>query len=236
MVERRVGSRTALGGALVLLAASTAAAQALAPITAGAPPVAIEVPQAPGVTLTITAPTEVQIDATAASMDAQLHLFRGEELVTQDSDSGDGVNARIVTFLAPGSYDVRVSEWRGRTLAAQLQARTLPPMTPVATMTPGTPAVVNVPHADTPRDSSVEVALTITAAGTYQIDATDPSGQFDPELMLIQNSALLGSDSDSGGNRAARLTQALTPGEYRVRVRDWTNRACAVTVTATAQQ
>ena len=223
--------------ALGLAAAGTAAAQtALAPIAEGAPPSTLQVPAAPSATLTIAQPTEVQIDAMGAPMDAQLYLYSNGSLVTQDGDSGDGVDARIVTFLMPGTYEARVSEWQGRPMTVRVSAQQLAPMTPVASIAPGAPpAVVNAPQGDSARNASVEITLTIAAPGNYRIDATDPSGQFDPELMLIQGSQLLQQDSDSGGNRAAQIVRQLTPGTYTLRVRDWINRACAITVTAAAQ-
>ncbi len=213
---------------------ATPAAPPPAPGQLDGPPLAVAVPALPGVSFTVEASAEYQVDAMGSPRDAQLYLFRNGELVTTDSDSGDGVDARIVQFFEPGTYEIRVGEWRVRQMSARVQVTALAPLTPVGSVTPGRPTVVNVPHADSARESSAEVTLRITRAGTYRIDVTDPTNQFDPEGMLIQGTALLAQDSDSGEGRAAQITRALEPGEYRVRVRDWINRAAPLTVTVTA--
>ena len=200
----------------------------------GAPPITLQVPALPGYTLTVAQPGELQIDAIGAPMDAQLWLTQNGSIVTQDSDSGDGVNARIVAFVNPGTYEIHVGEWQLRPMTAQVQVQRLLPMTAVASIAPGAPpAVVNAPQGDSARNASVELTLTVAAPGNYRIDVTDPSGQFDPELMLIQNGALIQQDSDSGGNRAAQITRQLAPGTYTLRVRDWINRAAAISVSVT---
>ncbi len=217
----------AVGGAAVALAQVLPAAQI------GAPPTPVTSPPSPTLTLTLPAASEVQIDAMGAPMDAQLLLLQNDSLITQDSDSGDGVDARIQTFLAAGTYQVRIMEWRGRQMSARAQAQILPPMTPVAQIAPGAPpTVVNTPAADSARAASAEVALTVAAAGTYRLDATS-SG--DAELMIIQNGAIVAQDSDTGEGTNAQLTQALTPGVYTLRVRDYANRASAITVTVAPQ-
>jgi hypothetical protein len=166
-------------------------------------------------------------------MDAQLLLYQGDSLITQDSDSGSGVDARIVTFLAPGTYQVRVMEWRGRAMSARVQAQVLPPMTPVAQIAPGAPpTVINTPQGDSARAASAEASLTIATPGNYRLDATS-SG--DAELMIIQAGAIVAQDSDSGDGTNAQITRQLAPGTYTLRVRDYGNRASAITVTVAAQ-
>jgi hypothetical protein len=107
-------------------------------------------------------------------------------------------------------------------------------MTPVATIAPGaTATVVHAPAGDGARAASVELTLNVAAAGTYRIDVVSSDGSVDPELSLIQHAALVASDSDSGDGTNAQLVRALTPGAYTLRVRDWSNRAAALTVTVT---
>lgn len=224
---------------LVLLAmggASIALAQTLAPVAVGGPPIPVHVAMMPTTPLTIAAAGEYQIDAMGAPMDVQLMLLQNGGILTQDSDSGEGVDARIVQFLAPGAYDVRVSEWRGRAASARLQVTLLPPMTPVASIAPGAPpTIVACPAGDSARGASAEVALTISAAGNYRIDAVSADGSVDPEMQLIQGGALLQSDSDSGEGTSAQIVRSLTPGAYTIRVRDWINRAANITVSVAAQ-
>lgn len=201
------------------------------PITPGTPPSNAAVPAAPSLPLTISAPTEVQIDAISTNgTDAQLVLLSGDSVLTEDADSGDGVNARIITFLAPGSYAVQVWEWHHNAMTATVSAVALPPIPPAAAIAPGAPpAVVTTPASDHMRGASAEVSLTISAPGNYTIDAVSPG--FDAQLMIIRDNAEVGRDSDSGGNNNARWTGPLTPGTYGVRVFDWLNRAAPITVT-----
>ena len=93
------------------------------------PPQALAVPPPPGFVLNATEAGEYQIDATGQPMDAQLYIYQGNEAVADDSDSGDSTNARIIRFLQPGAYSVRVYEYRARPMSAQVQAQLLTPMT-----------------------------------------------------------------------------------------------------------
>lgn len=198
----------------------------------GAPAVPVNVPAMPGVTFTVATSAEYQIDVTSPEpMDAQLILFLNGSYVTSDSDSGDGVNARLVQFLAPGTYEIRASEWRHRATTASVTLLALPPLAPVGATTPGgPPVVVNAPTGDTDRASAGEVTLTIATAGNYRIDALGPT--CDSQIVLIQNGAEVTRDSDSGENNNAQVTTMLSPGTYSVRVYDWVHRACAITVSA----
>lgn len=213
---------------------AAAAAQALPVAAIGGAPVPLEVPRRPTLTMTLAAPSEVQIDAMGQGMDAQLHLFQNDQLVTQDGDSGEGTDARIVTFLPAGTFDVRISEWRGRPMSARVQAQILPPMTPAATIAPGAPPTpVSTPAGSSARAASAEVTLVVASAGTYRIDAV-AEGR-DAELVLIRDAAIVAQDSDSGEGVNASLTRALTPGSYTLRVRDFVNRASTITLTVAPQ-
>jgi hypothetical protein len=215
------------------LVGGTALSQAGLAITAGGPPVTASVPAAPTLTLTIATPSEVQIDATSTGADAQL-VLTGPGVTVEDSDGGDGVNARIITFLAPGTYEVQVWEWRGGAMTANVAAMVLPPLTAAATITPGAPpAPVTAPAGDSNRASSAEVTVTIATAGNYTIDAVGPATGCDSQLVIVRDNAEVGRDSDSGDENNARWTGPLTPGTYGVRVYDWINRACAINVSVT---
>jgi hypothetical protein len=217
------------------LGASVAIAQ-VAPLTVGAPPTTVAVPAMATAPFTIAAAGEYQIDAIAAGLDAQLMVVQGDAVVFEDSDSGDGVDARVVAFLAPGSYGARVWEYRGRAMGVRLRVQRLAPLASAATITPGAPpAIVNVAAGASPRESSVEVTLTIATAGTYRIDAVSPGAAIDPELMIIQNGAQLATDSDSGEGTSAQIVRAHTPGTYTLRVRDWVSRAGAISITVVPQ-
>jgi len=198
----------------------------------GAPPTAVEVAAVPGVSFTVAAAGEYQIDGTGTP-DVQLFLVQNGNVLQEDSDSGDGTNARLQTFLAPGTYEARVYEWHGRALAAAAQVTALEPLPSTATLTPGTPQLVQAPAGEMRRAASVEVTLEVRAAGNYRIDATsDPSR--DAQLLIHRDGAVVAEDSDSGDANNAQITRQLEPGSYRLRVYDWMNRDAAITVTATA--
>ena len=170
----------------------------------------------------------------ATGADAQLVLLLNGSTVLEDSDGGDGVNARIITFVTPGTYEVQVWEWRGGAMTANVSAMVLPPLTPAATIVPGAPpASVNAPAGDSNRASSAEVTLTIATAGNYTIDAVGPATGCDSQLVIVAQNAEVARDSDSGDANNARWTGPLTPGTYGVRVFDWINRACTIAVSAT---
>lgn len=196
----------------------------------GAPATAVTVPAAPGFAFTVGAPAEYQLDVTGdAPSDAQLYLFANGSYSNMDSDSGDGVNARLISFLTPGAYEVRAAEWRHRAMSAHVSVTLLPPLTPAGvTMPGGPPMTVNTLAAETDRESSAEVTLTVAAPGNYRIDAISPT--CDAQLLLHANGAEIGRDSDSGDANNAQLTTMLQPGAYNLRVYDWMHRACPITV------
>jgi len=198
----------------------------------GAAASVIAVPAVPAFNFTLDHAAEIQIDG-MGTPDVQLLLLSGgDNVITSDSDSGAGTDAQIVVFLAPGTYEARVSEWRGSALDARIQVTELGAMTPAGALTAGSPSAVTAPAGETRRAASAELTLEITTAGSYRVDATTAadSGR-DPELMIHRDGAIVGEDSDSGEGNNAQLVRALTPGTYRVRVRDWVNRDAAITVT-----
>ncbi len=221
-------------------AAPTAPAAPPAPVVSppgtlvpGAEPSVVAVPAVPAFNFTLDHPAEIQIDATGTP-DVQLLLLSGDSVINSDSDSGAGTDAQITTFLAPGTYEARVSEWRGRALDARIAVTEPEALTPVGALTTGRPSNVTAPAGETRRAASVELTLQITTEGSYRIDATTAEGSGrDPELMIHRDGAVVGEDSDSGDGNNAQLVRTLTPGTYRVRVRDWVNREAAITVTLT---
>lgn len=201
------------------------------PLTVGGPPVSIEIRALPGYSFTVTEPGEYQFDAVGAPLDAELRLDSADGFLAADSDSGEADDARLVTFLAAGSYEIHVAEALGRDLDARVSVTQADAIEPVAELAPGlAPAVVTSLEASEARAASVEVNLTIAEAGRFQIDATTVDPASDAEMQLMQNGTLLASDSDSGDGANARIERALTPGTYRVRVRDAAGRAAGIVV------
>ena len=189
----------------------------------------------PAYNFTTTAPAEYQIDATGTP-DVQLLVLSNGSLVAEDSDSGDGTNARVVAFLAPGTYEARVYEWRGRALTGAAQVTQLELLTPAGTIAPnGTAQTVSTPAGEYRRAASAELTLGIARHGSYRIDATSESGAGrDAALRIHRDGAVVAEDSDSGEENNAQITHQLAPGQYRIRVRDWVNREAQISVTVTA--
>ncbi len=207
-------------------------------IAVGAPTVTVNVAAAPRWQFVVAAPGEFQFDAVGMPADAQMSILDSNGWTqASDSDSGDGYNARLATFLAPGTYTVRVNEYNHVAATVQVSATQLSPMTPAATIAPGAPATtVTTPSADWDRPASAEVAITITAPGNYRINAaaTD-SSMCTSRIELIQNNASITSNSYGGPNSSAQIDQAMTPGTYTLRIRDTIYRACTHSVTVVAQ-
>lgn len=207
-------------------------------LTIGAPPVSVTVVAAPRWTFAVATPGEYQFDAIGMPQDAQLSILDSNGwTVTSDGDSGDALNARLATFLAPGTYTVRVNEYNHVAATVQVSVTTLAPMTPVATIAPGAPATtVTTPSADWDRPSSAEVAITITAPGNYRINAAATNSTMcTSRIELIQNNASITSNSYGGPNSSAQIDQAMSPGTYTLRIRDTIYRACTHSVTVVPQ-
>lgn len=203
----------------------------------GQPPVSAQIPIPPSFNLTIATAGEYQIDATGSPMDPELFVYMGDELIEQNDDGGDGLNSRIVRFMDPGTYSVRVVEHRARAFTAQVQAQQLQPLQPVGAITLGQPLVVTFP--DFPllqrprndRDAAKSITFNVAAAGNYTCDAAADNGR-DAKMALIQNGQMLEEDDDSGDGNNARISRQLQPGNYVIRVWDWIRRGdMRITVT-----
>ena len=201
----------------------------------GAPPTAVAVPAVTAFTFATTAAAEYQIDG-VGTPDVQLLVLQNDSVVAEDGDSGDGTNARVVAFLAPGSYEARFPEWQGRALTGTAQVTQLPLLAPAGQITPGAPpTTVSTTAGEYRRAASAELTLTIAAPGNFRIDATTASDAGrDAELMIHRDGAVVAEDSDSGEENNAQITHELAAGEYRIRVRDWVNRDAQISVTVTA--
>jgi hypothetical protein len=212
----------------------TALAQTYPALTAGAPAVTGQVPADPSLTLTIDTAQEVIIDAVSTNdTDAQIRLMHDGSYVADDSDSGEGTNARLAQFLAPGTYQVVVWEYQYRAMAANVTAVTAPAFVPVATIAPGAPATaISTPEGDWQRAASVEVALAVAAPGNYTITATPGDAQCSPEIMVIHDMAVDGyTISGTGSGTPATAVRPLVAGGYTLRIRNWWGHTCNMTLT-----
>ncbi len=214
--------------------AGTALAQTLPALTVGAPPATGAVAADPSLTLTVDAAQEIIVDAIATDGgDAQIRLMRDGSYVADDSDSGDGTNARLAWFVAPGTYQIVVWEYQYRAMAANVQVTAAPAFTPVATIAPGAPpAAISTPEGDWSRAASVEVALSVATPGNYAITAIPGDAQCSPEISVIHDMAVEGyAISGTGSGTPATAERALVAGSYTLRIRNWWGHACPMTLT-----
>lgn len=207
------------------VAAAQPAGAAPQALTLGGAPASLNLPIPPSFNLTIATAAEYQIDVTGTGGDPKVFLYQGETLVEDDDDGGEGTNARIVRFLAPGSYSVRVVEYRARAMTAQVQAQQLQELTPVGALTLGQPLVVNFPdfgfmnYPENDRAASKAVTLTVPAAGQYTCTAT-MDNERRVKMAIIQNGAVVAEDDQGFTEQQASITQQLQPGNYTIRVWD----------------
>lgn len=194
-----------------------------ATLVVGAPAATLAIPAAPSFNFTVPAAGEYQIDVMGQPMDAKVLLYQGDQHIETDDDGGDGTNARIVRFLAPATYSLRIHELRGRAATVQVTAALLPPMPSAGVVTPETPLTVNVPGGSDERSASAEVTLNIAQAGAYTIDAIGV-GDLDPKMQLIQNMGQLASNDDGGEGNNAQIRRQLAAGTYQIRVIDFRKR------------
>lgn len=210
-------------GAEGVVATQPDAVGAPLPIAIGQAPASLTVPTPPSFTLQVTTPGEYQIDVTASGGDPRLYLYQGETLLEDDDDGGEGSNARIVRFLAPGTYSLRVTEFRARPFVAQAQVQLLAPPTPVGALTLGTPLVIEFPETgflnrpENDRAASKSATLTIAAPGQYTCTASMDNDRR-ARIQLISNGTVLASDDQGFTESNASITQHLQPGTYEVRV------------------
>ena len=203
----------------------------------GQPPVSMQVAIPPSFNLTVATAAEFQIDASGSPMDPELFMYQGDQLVEQNDDGGGGLSSRIVRFLAPGTYSVRVVEHRARAFPAQVQAQQLQPLTPVGAVTPGAPLAVQFPDfpiLQRPRNdraAAKAVTFNVAAAGQFTCTAAASNGR-DAKMAIIQNGAILEEDDDSGQGNNASITRQFAPGAYIIRVWDWIRRG-DMTITVT---
>lgn len=205
----------------------------------GQPPVSLTIPIPPSFNLTIATAGEFQIDAMGSPMDAEIFMYQGDQLVEKNDDGGEGVNARIVRFLAPGTYSVRIVEHRSRAFTAQVQAQLLQPLTPVGSLTPGQPLQVQFPEVSflqrphNNREAAKSVTFNVTTSAQFTCGAAATNNR-DAQMAIIQNGIVLEEDDDSGEGNNASITRQFAPGNYIIRVWDWLKRSdMTITVTCT---
>jgi tyrosinase len=141
-------------------------------------------------------------------------------LVTEDDDSGQGSNSRIVSNLSAGTYFVRLRHFQaagtgnyGLSVSGAVQPQ--PNLTEIIVNGPaiqGTIAAAN--------ESDV-YSFNATQIATYTIVT---SGNTDTFVILNgpnNQNAFISQDDDSGPGQNSQIVRVLTPGMYFVRVRHY---------------
>ncbi len=207
------------------VAAAQPAGAAPTALELGAAPATLNVPIPPSFNLTVATAGEYQLDANATAGDPKLYVYQGETLVDNDDDGGEGNNARVVRFLTPGSYSLRVTEYQARAMTAQVQAQQLQPLTPAGALTLGQALSVEIPEfsfmnrPNNDREAAKAVTLTVAAAGQYTCTATMDNDRR-VKMAIIQNGTVVAEDDQGFTESNASITQQLQPGAYIVRVWD----------------
>ena len=198
-------------------------------LTLDAPPVTVRVDAMPTFSFTVTEAGEYQFDAVGMPADAQVTVYNEAGWSpTSDGDSGEGLDARAVGFLATGAYTVRVFESQHGALSGTFRI-TRPGALPAAgaLALDAEPIEIESPAAEADRASQAELALSITVAGPYVLRAAavDPA-TCQTALTLVRDGAVVGTGTAGGAEGGVVVARVLEPGAYAVRVRDTSNRAC----------
>lgn len=158
--------------------------------------------------------------------DPYIRLMQGTNELAHDDDGGEGLNSQLSHSLQPGTYTVRVTRFgSGQVTAPTPFTLTVSPATAGGTaraVTVGTPVTgAFTPGLPTDQHSKpyLDYQLTITAAGTYQINlVSSNTSVYDPYLRLMQGTNELAHDDDGAGNLQSRIQHQLQPGSYTIRV------------------
>jgi hypothetical protein len=155
----------------------------------------------------------LRLDMESSEFDSLLELG-GQGIELSDDDSGERLNARIVSLLEPGTYTVQVKA-NGQdtgvfTLKADLSAA--PADAGGGTLVVGQPRSARLLG-----NSVVTYQLRIPRNGDYVIDMQ--SDDIDSTLRLLRDGQTLAEDDDGGDGLNARIQTQLTAGTYTVQAR-----------------
>jgi hypothetical protein len=200
----------------------------------GADPSKLAIPVPPGFTFEIATLGEYEISVKAEGKDPKVRLYKGDQAVAEDDDGGgEDRSCLLFAWLEPGTYTAFVNELGNTAADAMIRVAQAAPLPSAGTVKPGEPLEVQVPAATNERSACAEMTLEIAEAGNYRLDAVGGEG-IDAQLILIKDSHVVATDSDSGGDNNARIEQAFEAGTYVVRVHDWRNNVGTITVSVAA--
>lgn len=149
----------------------------------------------------------VRIDMTSDDFDSVLQIS-GNGVSQEDDDGGEGLNARLMVMLEPGTYTVRASGYGNSGGLYELATRTeqVPEGGGSLAMDEWREAVL-LPGARDHYD------IEVREAGTYVFEMNSPDG-IDGMFQLLRDGREIAEDDDSGSGLNPRLELRLEPGRY----------------------
>ena len=141
-------------------------------------------------------------------------------LVTEDDDSGEGSNSRIVSNLSAGTYFIRIRHYQATgtgNYSLSVNRNTQPQPGPAEIVVNGPEIQGSIAAAN---ESDVYL-FNASQTATYTITT---SGSTDTFLTLNgpdNQNAFISQDDDSGPGSNSQIIRVLTPGIYYVRIRHY---------------
>jgi uncharacterized protein YjdB len=173
---------------------------------------------------TLTTETAVEILMNSTEVDPYLFLADPSlNVIDQDDDGGDGLNARILRTLPAGRWIVVTNTFAAGTFGSyELVVRQAPlACTQAAPVT--LPATVNGALGSAScrqRDASFENRYAFTVSDTTTLRLSMRSTQVDPFLVVLDAAAqVVAQDDDSGEGNDAEIEVEFSPGVYTVLTR-----------------
>jgi len=141
-------------------------------------------------------------------------------LVTEDDDSGEGSNSRIVSNLSAGTYFVRIRHYQATGtgnygITVNRIAQPQPDLTEITVN--GAVLQGNIAAAN---ESDV-YTFTANIIATYTIATSGNTDTFVTLNGPDNQNAFISQDDDSGPGQNSQIVRVLTPGMYYVRVRHY---------------
>ncbi|MGZ8946916.1 MAG: tyrosinase family protein [Methylococcaceae bacterium] len=141
-------------------------------------------------------------------------------LVTEDDDSGEGSNSRIVSNLSAGTYFVRIRHYQATGtgnygITVNRIAQPQPDLTEITVN--GSVLQGNIAAAN---ESDV-YTFTANNIATYTIATSGNTDTFVTLNGPDNQNAFISQDDDSGPGQNSQIVRVLTPGMYYVRVRHY---------------
>ncbi|MFG6666122.1 hypothetical protein ACGK9R_03345 [Halomonas sp. HNIBRBA4712] len=161
-----------------------------------------------------------EINMVSSDIDAFLELHDDSGYYRENDDGGDGLDARLVDFLAPGSYQViaRSAYESGSSGPFSLSVEESSDLADgIELQNDGALTVGEPIHG---WYSGEEVVYTLELEESSAVTIAMDSDHFDAYLELDGN-GVQHADDDGGGGTNARLEASLLPGRYTVHARGY---------------